>query len=301
MVSGRELALWREKSHQEAIALGIPPQEVDWLIEGLVGLSPLSLRLENYKTTAELSLRIPFSELKQLWEKRLQKRIPVQYLVGETPWRDFLLKVSPAVLIPRPETELLPEIALSHANEELKQGHWVDLGTGSGAIALALAKRLPSATIHGVDKSWEAIAIAKENAQRYNLETRIQFHQGSWFSPLTPLQGKISAMISNPPYIPTDNLAELQPEVADHEPKIALDGGKDGLDAIRHLIESAPKFVQNGGLWLIEIEARQGEAVQQLLRENGYYRNIEIKKDLAGSDRFALADVNKPTSDPYHG
>lgn len=293
MVSGREFALWREKSRQDAIALSIPPQEVDWLIESLAGLSPLQLRLASNQPSAELSLRIPFSELKQLWEKRLQERIPVQYLVGETPWRDFLLKVSPAVLIPRPETELLPEIALNQANDELRKGHWVDLGTGSGAIALSLANALPAATIHAVDNSLEAIAIAQENAQRHHLENRIQFHHGSWFSPLTHLQGEITAMVSNPPYIPTATLAELDPEVVHHEPKTALDGGKDGLDAIRHLIDTAPKFLQNEGLWLIEMEAREGEAVRQLLRENGKYHKIEIRKDLAGIDRFALAYVKK--------
>jgi len=293
MVSGREFALWQEKSRQDAIALSIPPQEVDWLIESLAGLTPLQLRLASAQASAELSLRIPFSDLKQLWEKRLQKRIPVQYLVGETPWRDFLLKVSPAVLIPRPETELLPEIALDQANDELRKRHWVDLGTGSGAIALTLANALPDAIIHAIDNSLEAIAIAQENAQRYHLENRIQFHHGSWFSPLSHLQGKIGAMVSNPPYIPTATLAELDPEVVQHEPKTALDGGKDGLDAIRHLIDTAPKFLQNGGLWLIEMEAREGEAVQQLLRENGNYHKIEIRQDLAGIDRFALAYVKK--------
>jgi len=299
MVSALELARWRENSRQEAIALGIPPEEADWLLKGLAGINHLDLRLAS--NSAEISLRIPFSQLKQLWEKRLQERIPVQYLVGETPWRDFLLKVSPDVLIPRPETELIPEIALNHGNNELKKGHWVDLGTGSGAIALSLVKVLPEATIHAVDNSSEAIAIAKENAQRHDLETRIQFHQGSWFSPLTHFRGRISAMVSNPPYIPTDILAELQPEVANHEPKTALDGGKDGLDAIRHLIDTAPEFLQNGGLWLIEIEARQGKAVQQLLQENGNYHKIEIRKDLAGIDRFALAEVRKSPQEHYDG
>ena len=289
MVSGSELARWREKSRKSAIEFSIPPQEVDWLLESLTDLTPLSLRLETYKTASEISLRVSWTELTQLWEKRLKERVPVQYLVGETPWRDFTLKVSPAVLIPRPETEMILEIILDHADERLKTGHWIDLGTGSGAIALSLAKALPQATIYAVDHSLQALAIAKENAQSLNLANRIQFHQGSWFSPLQHLEGKISVMVSNPPYIPTATLDTLQPEVMQHEPKTALDGGKDGLDAIRHLIDTAPHFLHFGGLWLIEMEARQGKIVQQLLEENGNYHQIKIIKDGAGIERFALA------------
>ena len=288
MVSGWELARWRENSRERAIELSISPQEVDWLLESLTDLTPLSLRLETYKTASEIPLRLSWTELTQLWEKRLTDRVPVQYLVGETYWRDFTLNVSPAVLIPRPETEMILEIALDQADERLKTGHWVDLGTGSGAIALSLAKALPNAMISAVDHSPEALAIAKANAQKHNLANKIQFYQGSWFSPLQHLEGKISVMVSNPPYIPTATLDTLQPEVTQHEPIMALDGGKDGLDAIRHLIETAPQFLHSGGLWLIEMEARQGKIVQQLLEENGNYHQIKIIKDIAGRERFAF-------------
>ncbi len=301
MVSGLELARWRQESKNRAIALSIPPQEVDWLLESLAGLSPLSLRLESYKTDAEISLRVSFSELKQLWEKRIQDRIPVQYLVGETPWRDLNLKVSPAVLIPRPETEMLVDLALNDGADIFPRGHWVDLGTGSGAIALSLAKALPNAKIHAVDHSPEALAIARENAVNLGLVNQIEFHQGSWFSPLSHLKGEIHVMVSNPPYIPTATLAELQPEVRQHEPLTALDGGNDGLDAIRHLIDTAPKFLHSGGLWLIEMEARQGDAVKALLTQNGHYQQITIQKDLAGIERFALAYVRKSVADHYDG
>ncbi|NBD32233.1 MAG: peptide chain release factor N(5)-glutamine methyltransferase [Cyanobacteria bacterium] len=301
MVSGQELACWREESCQAAIARGIPPQEVDWLLQNLAGLSPLSLRLANYQTAAAIALRVPFSELKQLWEKRLQERVPVQYLVGETLWRDLTLKVSPAVLIPRPETEIIVELALQFGRDQFPTGHWVDLGTGSGAIALALAKALPEAKIHAVDNSPEALAIAKENAHLLGVANHIKFHQGSWFSPLQHWQGKISVMVSNPPYIPTATLAELQPEVRQHEPITALNGGEDGLVAIRHLMEAAPQFLHNGGLWLVEMEARQADAVKKLLEDNGHYHPISIHKDLAGIERFALAYVRKLPSDHYDG
>jgi release factor glutamine methyltransferase len=291
MVSGQELAHWREESRKQALALSISPQEVDWLLEALAGLSPLRLYLETYKNDSEIPLRVSFSELKKRWEKRLQERVPVQYLAGETPWRDLSLQVSPGVLIPRPETEMIVELALNYAHEEFRQGHWVDLGTGSGAIALALAQALPEATIHAVDNSPAALAVAQQNAQQLALASNIQFYQGSWFAPLGHLQGKISVMVSNPPYVPTATLEKLQPEVAKHEPRLALDGGDDGLVAIRHLIETAPQFLQKGGLWLTEMGAGQARAVEQLLRDNGNYHNIAIKKDLAGIERFALAEI----------
>jgi len=292
MVSGQELARWREESRNQALALAISPQEVDWLLQALTGLTPLSLHLQSYKMDSDIPLSVSFTELIQLWEKRIKERIPVQYLVGETPWRDFSLQVSPGVLIPRPETEMLVEIALDRASNELKQGHWVDLGTGSGAIALALAQTLPEATIHAVDNSPAALTIAQQNAQNLGIANRIQFDEGSWFSPLTHLQGKISVMVSNPPYIPTATLGELQPEVAQHEPHNALDGGEDGLVAIRHLINTAPQFLHATGFWLTEIGAGQASAVEQLLKDNGNYHNIQISQDLAGIERFASAYIN---------
>lgn len=298
MVSGEELARWREKSRQEALTLSISPEEIDWLLIALGAFSPLSLRLGTYETQAHIPLRVSLEELTQLWEKRLKERVPVQYLVGETPWRDLILKVSPAVLIPRPETELMVELALNQVGERFKTGHWVDLGTGSGAIALGLTKVLPNATIHAVDNSADALKIAQENAQSLGLLSNIHFYQGSWFSPLTHLQGKISVMVSNPPYIPTATLRELQPEVLHHEPTTALDGGKDGLVAIRHLIEIAPQFLHSGGLWVIEMGAEQGKIVAELLKNNGNYENIEISTDLAGIERFALASVKKSSRRP---
>ncbi|MFP4338070.1 MAG: peptide chain release factor N(5)-glutamine methyltransferase [Halothece sp.] len=293
MVSGLELSRWREQSRKQAVAQSISPQEVDWLLQAWAGLTPLSLRLETYKMRSEIPLRGGWEGLRELWEKRLQQRVPIQYLVGEMSWRDLQLKVSPAVLIPRPETEMIVEIALDRAGHLFQTGHWVDLGTGSGAIALALAQALPQATIHAVDCSSEALKIAQENTHQLGLTDNIEFHLGSWFSPLTHLQGDIRVMVSNPPYIPTATLSQLQPEVAQHEPKMALDGGNDGLDAIRHLMTTAPKFLQNEGLWVIEMGADQGELVKELLTQTGNYYNIEIIKDLAGIPRFAVACMRK--------
>lgn len=185
------------------------------------------------------------ADLANLWDRRLGDRVPVQYLTGKTPWRNLLLQVSPAVLIPRPETEILIDLAIAASQNlpDLQQGNWADLGTGSGAIAIGLATTLPMAHIHAVDFSSQALAIAQQNARTLHVDDRIQFYLGSWFAPLSLLQGRLSGMISNPPYIPSQLISNLQPEVSLHEPHLALDGGPDGLNAIRQLVAIAPGYL----------------------------------------------------------
>jgi len=290
-VTGQELWQWRLQAQQQAIAASVSPSEVDWLLQELAGLDRLSLRLESFKNSKHVNLKVSLLELSQLWQQRLQARVPVQYLAGNAPWRQFSLLVSPAVLIPRPETEELIDLAVAACAKSpaLAQGYWADLGTGSGEIAIWLADALPNATICAVDRSEAALAIAQENAQRLELINRIKFYHGIWFEPIAHLSGQLSGMVSNPPYIPSNVIPTLQPEVAHHEPHLALDGGADGLDCIRHLVASAPTYLQPGGLWLIEMMSGQADAGVKLLQAQGSYRDISIHPDLAGIDRFALA------------
>ncbi|MDZ7951879.1 peptide chain release factor N(5)-glutamine methyltransferase [Nostoc sp. DedQUE09] len=287
IVSGLQLWQWRNAALEAAIATDVPPMEVDWLLLEVAGLDRLALRLESFKNWPQIQLQLPLEELEQLWQRRLNDRLPVQYIAGATTWRQFKIAVSSAVLIPRPETECL--IDLAEASASNVSGHWADLGTGSGAIALGLADVLPKATIHAVDYSLEALAIARSNADNLGLADRIQFYQGSWWEPLTFLKGQFSGMVSNPPYIPTSTLPTLQPEVVNHEPHLALDGGADGLNCIRHLIKISPSYLQSGGVWLIEMMAGQADAVRELLQNQGSYCKIQIHADLAGIERFALA------------
>ena len=292
-VSGLALWQWRQEARKSAASAGVPTAEVDWLLVEVAGLDPLALRLESFKERVQIELRYPLPVLSQLWHRRLHERSPVQYLAGVTPWRHFSLTVSPAVLIPRPETEYLIDLVVEAVKNSptpnLGSGHWADLGTGSGAIALGLADAFKAATIHAVDCSAAALAIAQQNAQQLGLRERIQFYQGSWWEPLDALKGQFSGMVSNPPYIPSSLLQQLQPEVRDHEPHLALDGGSDGLDFIRHLIETSPDYLRPGGAWLIEMMAGQSDTVAQLLHRQGSYSQIQIFSDLAGIDRFALA------------
>jgi release factor glutamine methyltransferase len=297
VVSGLQLWRWRNQAIASAIAYNISPAEVDWLLLEVAGLDRLALRLESFKERPEIQMSLPLEDLEQLWQRRLNERLPVQYITGVTPWRKFKIAVSNAVLIPRPETEYLIDLAVAAATNSgaapfLNSGPWADLGTGSGAIALGLADALPQATIHAVDYSLEALNIARDNAHNLGFDNQIKFYQGSWWEPLAALKGQFSGMVSNPPYIPSSTVTTLQPEVVNHEPHLALDGGIDGLDCIRQLIEISPQYLRPGGVWLIEMMAGQGDTVRKLLQKQGSYCNIQIHADLAGIERFAVASVS---------
>jgi release factor glutamine methyltransferase len=291
LITGRELWAWRRWAQAAAKVHHVEEREIDWLLRSVTDLDRLTLRLESIADDKSIEIAMSLDRLSALWLDRIERRKPVQYLVGKTFWRDFELIVSPAVLIPRPETELIIDIALAASNNVQRQGIWVDLGTGSGAIAIGLAKTFPAAKIYAVDCSVEALEIAQINATRLGVADRIQFSQGSWWSSLGHLQGKVAGMLSNPPYIPSQEVLCLQPEVSEHEPHLALDGGTDGLDAIRLLVATAPIYLQAGGIWLIEMMAGQGTSVADLLARQGSYTDIEIIDDLAGLDRFVLAKL----------
>jgi release factor glutamine methyltransferase len=309
--AGAELWSWLQQARQQSKAAGIDPAEADWLLLAVSDLDRLALRLGDFRGRRAIALNCSLAELNRRWQLRLQQRLPVQYLAGAVPWRQLQLRVSPAVLIPRPETELLIEKVLlaiqqSPQAEQLRRGIWADLGTGSGAIAIALAQALPQAQIYAVDISPAALAVAQENAQLNGLAERIMFCCGSWFAPLAAVQGQLAGMVSNPPYIPTHLVATLAPEVQ-CEPALALDGGSDGLAALRQLAIAAPVYLQVGGLWLVEIMAGQAEAVRALLAQQGAYGAIATSPDLAGIERFVQAvrvadpDQPKPVARPNIG
>lgn len=291
-VSGFQLWQWWRQARTDAIAAEISPIELDRLLEAFSDLERLDLRLESFRDRPQIALKCPWPEIVKLWDRRLKERVPLQYLLGTAHWRHFSLTVAPGVLIPRPETELIVDLARGAVEEigkNLAEGDWADLGTGSGAIALGLAEVFPKATIHAVDRSHQALAIARHNAKISGWEHRIRFYQGSWWTPLTFLKGEVCGVVSNPPYIPSEEVLNLQPEVTRHEPHEALDGGPDGLDCIRHLAAASPDYLRSGGIFIVEMMAGQGEAVAEILRSQGNYHSIQIVPDLAGLDRFAIA------------
>lgn len=288
-ISGQELSQWRQQAIADLEQAQISPKEVDIFLQAVTDLDTLSLRLQSFREREKIPLSYSWSEITKRWQKRLQARVPLQYLLESVVWRNFTLKVSPEVLIPRPETELLIDIVGETVRGD-DGGIWVDLGTGSGAIAIGLASILTKAEIYAIDYSQTALAIAKENIINTGFADRIILKQGSWWTPLEKWKGQISGMVSNPPYIPSAEILDLQIEVREHEPRLALDGGEDGLTALRYLVATAPDYLRSGGLWLVEMRAGQGEKVAQMLENQGNYRQIQIINDLAGFDRFVLAE-----------
>lgn len=288
-ISGQELSQWRQQAIADLAQAQLSAKEVDIFLQAVTDLDTLSLRLQSFREREKIPLSYSWSEITKRWQKRLQTRVPLQYLLESVVWRNFTLKVSPGVLIPRPETELLIDIVGETVRGE-EGGIWVDLGTGSGAIAIGLASILTKAEIYATDYSPTALAIAKENIINTGFADRIILKQGSWWTPLEKWKGQISGMLSNPPYIPSAEILDLQIEVREHEPRLALDGGEDGLTALRYLVATAPDYLRSGGLWLVEMRAGQGEKVAQMLENQGNYRQIQIINDLAGFDRFVLAE-----------
>lgn len=206
---------------------------------------------------------------------------PVAQLTGRSEFWSLPLNVNQHTLIPRPETELLVEAALeripANANWEI-----VDLGTGSGAIALALASERPLCTVHAVERSEEALQLARDNAKQLGL--RVLFHQGSWFEPLADKHFEL--IISNPPYIPEQDPHLSQGDVR-FEPDTALSSGKDGLDDIRHIAHTARQYLKPGAWLMLEHGYDQGQAVREILQAEGY-TEIDIIRDLAGHERIGL-------------
>ena len=219
--------------------------------------------------------------------ERRTKHEPTAYLVGHREFMDLDLIVNEDVLIPRPETEVLVETVIDRFNDSTGVVRIADIGTGSGAISISLAKSLSSASVDAVDISDKALTVARLNAGRYNLLGRITFNLGDL---LDPLNGKkFNAIVSNPPYIPSKVIDTLQAEVREYEPSIALDGGADGLDFYRRLMEESPKLLVEGGFLAVEIGFDQAEAVTNLAR--GHFREVKVIKDLSQNDRVVIAKL----------
>lgn len=292
-LSGQALLAWR----LEQLQLGGDAAALDWLLdlEGGIGWQQLQhLRLQ---ADATVSLRAPLERLEDLWERHCSKQEPLQYLVGQCPWRDLTLKVAPGVLIPRQETELLVDLALELWSRHGDPGGprlWADLGTGSGCLAVALARAWPDTRGAAVDQSVEALLQAKGNLQSYGCGERVRLLQGDWWQPLQGHWGELELVVSNPPYIPRAVWQGLDPVVREHEPALALLGGNDGLEALRTIARSAIQALASGGWLVLEHHHDQSEAVLGMLRQAGLLE-VEAHPDLEGKQRFASARAPQRT------
>ncbi|CAD6269302.1 unnamed protein product [Miscanthus lutarioriparius] len=233
-------------------------------------------------------LRAPLEDLEALWLRHVWERTPFQYVVGNEHWWDLVVTVAEGVLIPRPETEAVVDVV--RAVEGFADGWWADLGTGSGAIAVAVARELGAGgRVFATDVSEVAIDVARLNVHRYGVQDKVERRHGSWFEPLEDLKGKLMGVISNPPYIPTDDLPGLQPEVGWHEPKLVLDGDKDGLEHLFHLCEGLSSVLKPGGFFVFETNGdKQSEFLVDLIstKWSSSFHNVKTVLDFAEIKRF---------------
>jgi release factor glutamine methyltransferase len=256
--------------------LETPRLDAEILVAHALRLSRVQLYVQHDRplTPAELA------EIRELIKRR-QAGESVAYVVGKKEFWGLELAVDARVLVPRPDTETLVEEGRARLDEQPGDNERIaDIGTGSGAVALALAKLRPAAALHAVDVSPDALAVARANAERLGLT--VTFLEGDLVAPLAG-QAPFSLIVANLPYVPTGDLAGLAPEVR-AEPTLALDGGPDGLDLVRRLVAAAPPLLRAGGALALEIGAGQADATAALLEAAGF-QDVRRRRDLGGVDR----------------
>ncbi len=267
-----------------------PAQNGQLLLEHLLGWS---------RTRLYLNWQDPFPEDLELdWQRLLSRRAggePVQYIIGSEGFYGLTFQVAPAVLIPRPETEILVQEIMYRGKRLCPEGSGrqplaVDIGTGSGVIPVTLAVHCPSWEIAAVDISDTALQLARRNAELNGAAGRIRFLEGDLLAPVYAAGLSPDIVISNPPYIKSSDLPDLQREVRDFEPHLALDGGDDGLDFYRRLTEQLASQPVKPRLVGFEVGMGQASDVAALLRELGVFDRVGIVKDLAGIERHVLAE-----------
>ncbi len=220
---------------------------------------------------------------------------PVAYITGTRGFWSLDLMVGPAVLIPRPETECLVETVLPFLETDTGLPKRVlDLGTGSGAIVIALAHEYPQGRYVAMDQSLAALSLARKNARNHRVDDRIDWYCGKWDAPLKPDQEIFDLIVSNPPYIPSGDIDGLQVEVRDYEPRLALDGCRNGLACLEVIIQSAHRYLRSGGLLALEMGCDQGAAVIDIADRVAHYDNAKIVKDYSGLDRILVMEKRQP-------
>ena len=285
LISAEKFSLWKKKQ----ITKGGDNHSLNLLIDSLGGLSNIELNLLKIRKEKNfnLNLKVNLDLIESYWDRHLNTSIPIQYLSGISFWRNLKLEVSNRVLIPRPETELFIDIISGIFKNKEEKITFVDLGTGSGAISIALALENPNWSGIATDIDKSAIKIASRNFKTNSNQTNLKFYNGNWWDPLENFKGEIDFAVANPPYIPQDTYEVLPIEVKNFEPKLALLGGKEGLDHINQIVQNAPLYLKNKGWLLIENHFDQGEKVKKLFLENRF-TSVKVLKDFSGIGRFTI-------------
>ena len=281
-VSSEELLLWIQNINKEE-----DRDSLYLLIDLLGGISRSEINSLKIKPQKVINMKVSLDSLSKNWIEFIQNKKPIQYLSSSCYWRDLNLEVNKNVLIPRVETEQIPDIVSNLTNNVTKELLITDLGTGSGAIAISLALKSSLWTVLATDVEQKAINLARKNFKKYSNTNNLKLFCGNWWQPLKKYAGKIDIAISNPPYIPLKVYKKLPLSVKNYEPQIALNGGDDGLLHIREIIKDAPKYLKKDGLLLLENHYDQAQKVKTLMLHYGF-ESIEIIKDLYGIGRFTI-------------
>ena len=259
----------------------MPAVDARWLVEEVSGL--------DRSRWSEEATATGRARLTALVERRLAGE-PVQYVLGRWSFRGLDLLVDPRVLIPRPETEVVAEVAIAEARRRGGTGVVADLGTGSGALALALAAELPDAEVWATDVSAAALEVARANLSAVGpAASRVHLAEGMWYEALpSGLRGRLRVIVSNPPYVMEAEFADLPPEVRDHEPTGALVAGPTGRESLEHLVAGGLDWLEPGGAMVLEIAPDQAAPLRMVAEAAGY-QAVTVHPDLAGRDRVLVA------------
>jgi len=275
-----------QKTARELAAGGSPSARLDAgvLLMRFLGIDRLSLLAHPERELDERQ-----AEEFAGWVARRRRGEPVAYITGVKEFWSLVFEVSPAVLIPRPETECLVEEALACLGSAAAGAWIVDIGTGSGAVAVALARERPDASLVATDFSADALAVARRNAQRRGVAERIEFREGDLFAGAS---GPFDLVVSNPPYIAEADYWLLPEGIRAFEPRQALLAGPKGTETHSRIIKEASRRLKPGGWLLLEIGENQADPVSDFFREAGFYDTIRVRKDYGGADRVLIARRN---------
>lgn len=270
--------------HFERKGVEAPRRSAEWLLSAATGLTRVEVYAHHDRPLSDRER----AALRASVERRAAGE-PLQYVTGEMPFRHLVLRVCQGVFIPRPETEVLVDEALG-ALAPVADGAAplvVDLCTGSGAVALSVAHERPDVTVYATEIVPATAEVARENAERCGVAERVTVLEGDLFSPLPEeLRGRVDLVAANPPYIPTGDLSGLPAEVGGFEPRVALDGGEDGLDVVRRIAEEARSFLAPGGTLVIETDTSCAKAAAKVFA--AWYEGTRVVPDLTGRDRVVI-------------
>jgi len=274
-----------------------PAMEAAWLLEHVLHLSPLMQRVKAERPVSALD----YARVLALVARRANRE-PLQYLLGTQEFCGREFRVTSAVLIPRPESVLLVQETIRRCGQN-PAAIVLDVGTGSGCLAVSVASALPDARVLAIDASADALAVAQANLEQHGLDARIECMQGDLLAPLVErgFVSQIDVIVSNPPYIPDLDLVTLQPEVRCFEPHLALAGGPDGMDVHRRLLQQALVYLKSGGVLLMEVGFGQAASVCREAEESGRFRTYDVLRDEGGIDRVVCFEKKEEGTNPQSG